>query len=113
VYRVFVLLGRVTFADSKEAVAPGGRLVFVGGTTGAELTFSGWTLMRPITITGWSSETLDRDTLQQAIDAVAAAKITAAELHTYPLHDAARAHAEIESGRSAGRALLVPEPWTP
>jgi NADPH2:quinone reductase len=106
--RVFDLLGKDTFAAATDALAPEGRLVFVGGTTGGELSFSGWNLMRPITITGWSSETLDRDRLQQAIDAVAAARLVAAEVHTYPLTEAARAHAELESGRSAGRVLLVP-----
>lgn len=109
--RVFDLVGQATFAASVELLAPGGRLVFVGGTSGVELAFSGWALMRPVTLTGWSSETLARARLARAIEAIAAAAsagaLRAAEVTRVPLAEAARAHALLESGAVAGRIVLV------
>jgi NADPH2:quinone reductase len=89
-----------------------GRLVFVGGTSGGELSLSGWDLMRPTTLTGWSSESLTRDGLQRAVDAVAAeataGRLRVAELHAFALRDAAAAHAAMEAGALAGRIVLDP-----
>ena len=109
--RVFDLVGRAAFAASVELLAPGGRLVFVGGTSGGDLAFSGWALMRPVTLTGYSSETLDRGRLAEAMDAVAAAfargALRVAELTRVPLGEAGRAHAMLESGQLTGRLVLT------
>ncbi len=109
--RVFDLVGQATFTASVELLAPGGRLVFVGGTSGAELAFSGWALMRPVTLTGWSSEALDRAQLEWAMqgiaDAAAAGALRVAEVTRVPLAEASRAHALLESGSVAGRIVLV------
>jgi NADPH2:quinone reductase len=109
--RVFDLVGAATFAESVQALAPGGRLVFVGGTSGGDVAFSAWALMRPVTLTGYSSESLDRAGLQAAMNAIAEAVARGAlrviELHRFALHDAARAHAEMESGRLGGRVVLT------
>jgi NADPH2:quinone reductase len=110
--RVFDLVGQATFAASVASMRAGGRLVFVGGTSGGELSFSGWDLMRPTTLTGWSSEGLSRSELQRAVDAIAleasAGRLRVAELHAFPLRDAASAHAALESGMLAGRIVLDP-----
>ncbi|HEU5061126.1 MAG TPA: zinc-binding dehydrogenase [Kofleriaceae bacterium] len=109
--RVFDLVGRATFAATVELLAPGGRLVFVGGTSGGELAFSGWALMRPVTLTGYSSETLDRAQLSDAMAHIAAAvadrSLRVAELTRVPLRDAARAHELLESGQLTGRLVLT------
>jgi NADPH2:quinone reductase len=109
--RVFDLVGRATFAASVDLLAPGGRLVFVGGTSGGELAFSGWALMRPVTLTGYSSEDLDRGQLADAMAAIAAASargaLRVAELTRVPLAEAARAHALLESGQLTGRLVLT------
>lgn len=109
--RVFDLVGRATFAASVDLLAPGGRLVFVGGTSGGDLSFSGWALMRPATLTGYSSETLDRAELAGAMAAIAAAyargALGVAELTRVPLGEAARAHALLESGQLTGRLVLT------
>jgi len=109
--RVFDLVGRATFAASVDLLAPSGRLVFVGGTSGGELAFSGWSLMRPVTLTGYSSETLDRAQLTGAMAHIAAAvargSLRVAELTRIPLRDAARAHQLLESGQLAGRLVLT------
>src|SRR4029078_7210594 len=90
--RVFDLVGRVPFAATVDRLAPGGRLVFVGGTSGGELAFSGWTLMRPVTLTGYSSETLERGQLASAVEEIAAAfargALRVAELTRFPLAQA-------------------------
>jgi NADPH2:quinone reductase len=109
--RVFDLVGRATFAPSVERLAPGGRLVFVGGTSGGELAFSGWALMRPVTLTGYSSESLDASELARAMagiaELVAGGRLRVAAAHRYPLKAAARAHADLEAGLS-GRVVLDP-----
>jgi len=109
--RVFDLVGRATFAASVDLLAPGGRLVFVGGTSGGDLSLSGWALMRPVTLTGYSSETLDRAQLAGAIaeiaGAVARGALGVAELTRVPLAEAARAHALLESGQLTGRLVLT------
>jgi NADPH2:quinone reductase len=110
--RVFDLVGRATFGRTVGLLAPQGRLVFVGGTSGGELTLSGWDLMKPVTITGWSSESLDRDELQRAMraiaDAVDAGDLRVAKLSSFPLRDAAAAHRAIEAGAVAARVVLDP-----
>jgi NADPH2:quinone reductase len=99
------------FAASVDLLAPDGRLVFVGGTSGAELSFSGWALMRPVTLTGYSSETLDRAQLTSAMNDIAGAvtrgALGVAELTRLPLREAARAHALLESGQLTGRLILT------
>jgi NADPH2:quinone reductase len=109
--RVFDLVGRATFAPTVDRLASGGRLVFVGGTSGGELAFSGWALMRPVTLTGYSSETLDRAQLAGAMAEIAAAfargALRVAELTRIPLAEAARAHELLESGQLTGRLVLT------
>jgi NADPH2:quinone reductase len=110
--RVFDLVGAATFKASVDRLAPGGRLVFVGGTSGGELALSGWDLMKPVTLTGYSSESLTQPELQRAIDAIAAAKragvLSAPEIREVPLRSAADAHRLLEAGEVAGRVLLRP-----
>ena len=106
------LVGQETFADTVDLLAPGGRLVFVGGTSGGELAFSGWALMRPVALTGYSTETLDRAQLTAAMIELAdlwqRGALRVPELHRHPLADAAAAHRALESGESSGRHVLVP-----
>jgi NADPH:quinone reductase len=109
---VFDLVGRATFAESIAALAPGGKLVFVGGTSGGDLSFSGWDLMKPVTITGYSSETLTAADLARAMNAVAAmhalGALSSRGVHEFALRDAAVAHRAMESGEIEGRVLLRP-----
>ena len=110
--RVFDLVGRATFAAAVDLLAPHGRLVFVGGTSGGELELSGWALMRPVVLTGYSSETLDRDqlgeTMQHIAAAAAAGTLRVPALERVPLAEAAAAHRMLEAGENAGRVVLVP-----
>jgi NADPH2:quinone reductase len=110
----FDLVGQATFPATLRAMAPGGRYVFVGATSGAALALDAWELMSPIALTGYSSERLTRDELRESMAALAAAVARGAlrvpEPARYPLADAARAHADLEAGRVAGRMLLTCEP---
>jgi NADPH2:quinone reductase len=113
---VLDLVGRAVFAESVDALSPGGRLVFAGGTSGGELSFSGWDLMKPVTLTGYSSETLTRGELARAMNAIAALRALGAlrvvRAHEFALEDAAEAHRALESGRVEGRVLLrCRAPW--
>ena len=106
------LVGRETFADTVDLLAAGGRLVFVGGTSGGELALSGWALMRPVTLTGYSTETLDCAQLAAAMAELAGlwqrGVLRVPEVHRHPLADAAAAHRALESGQTTGRHVLVP-----
>lgn len=110
--RVFDLVGRATFAASVGLLNPGGRLVFVGGTSGGELALSGWDLMKPVTITGYSSETLTREELHLAMEAIAfmhqRGALRPTRVTEFPLAEAAAAHRAMESGALEGRVLLRP-----
>ncbi|HTM22425.1 MAG TPA: zinc-binding alcohol dehydrogenase family protein [Kofleriaceae bacterium] len=108
--RAFDLVGAATFAPTVAALRPGGRLIFVGGTSGADLSFSGWALMRPTTITGYSSESLTRAELARAIAAIAhrhkEGTLRPLALTEFPLRAAATAHRTLASGSVAGRLIL-------
>lgn len=110
--RVLDLVGSATFAPTVELMAPGGRLVFAGGTSGGDLALSGWSLMRPVTITGYSSETLTAPELARAMvdlaELVRSGAIRVPIPSCFPLARAADAHRAMEEGRITGRVLLVP-----
>jgi NADPH:quinone reductase len=111
--RAFDLVGAATFAATVDALRPGGRLIFVGGTSGGALAFSGWALMRPTTLTGYSSESLVRAELARAIAAIAhhhrSGMLRCLALTEFPLREAAAAHRALASGALAGRVLLRAE----
>ena len=48
------------------------------------------------------------DMIQRQIDEVAAGRLTVVIDSTYPLSEAAAAHAYIESRKAVGRVLLIP-----
>jgi NADPH2:quinone reductase len=102
--------GARTFADSVAVLRRGGRLCLVGALTGAKLEMSAWDLIQELELTGWSSENLTGDGLRSAIaeivEGVRDGRLLAPAIHRFALADAATAHAAIERGEIAGRALL-------
>ena len=110
---VIDLVGAATFAASVSLLRPGGRLCFVGGTSGGELAFSGWDLMKPVTLTGYSSETLGKGELERAMEAirdlVARGALRLSRVTEFPLREAAAAHRAMEAGGVAGRVVLRAE----
>jgi len=102
--------GERTFADSAAVLRRGGRLCLVGALTGADLALSAWDLIQELELTGWSSENLTGDGLRAHVARIAGlvrdGRLRAPAIHRFPLAEAAAAHAAIERGEIAGRALL-------
>jgi NADPH2:quinone reductase len=102
--------GERTFADSVAVLRRGGRLCLVGALTGADLRLSAWDLIQELALTGWSSENLTGDGLRAHVARIAGlvrdGRLRAPAIHRFALAEAAAAHAAIERGEIAGRALL-------
>lgn len=110
-HRILDLVGVVTFPALLGLAAPGGRIV-AAGPPSAELRVSVGALGRGVQISGWSAETLGRDAVQDAVDGLARfverGLIGLPAVTSFPLADAARAHAAMEAGHVSGRVLLRP-----
>jgi len=105
-------VGGELFAPCVAALRPGGTLSLVGAVGGSDVSFDAFELIRPVILTGYSSETLDGESLRNAVAALAElmvhGRIKAPAFRTMPLADAAQAHASMEQGGMTGRLLLVP-----
>jgi len=105
-------VGGELFAPCVTALRPGGTLSLVGAVGGSDVRFDAFELIRPVTLTGYSSETLNGESLRNAVAALADllvhGRIRAPAFRTMPLADAAQAHALMERGGMTGRLLLVP-----
>lgn len=103
--------GARTFADSAAVLRRGGHLCLVGALTGADLTLSAWDLIQELELTGWSSENLTgellREHVAEIVAHVRAGRLRAPAVERFAMADAAAAHAAMERGALAGRALLV------
>lgn len=100
------------FGKCVTALKPHGTLCLVGAVGGGNVSLDAWELLRPLTITGYSSEALDGEILQKAVNAVTgmlkSEKIRPPEYIVLPLKDAAKAHQLLENGEVRGRVLLKP-----
>jgi NADPH2:quinone reductase len=109
----FDLVGGALFEPLVAALHNGGRYSLLGDMGGDRVSYSLWELMRGITLTGYSSEALDGPALRAAAARVFAlladGHLRAPHYETFPLDQAAEAHARSEAGGVAGRLLLVPE----
>jgi NADPH2:quinone reductase len=103
--------GERTFADSTAVLRRGGHLCLVGALTGEHLTLSAWDLIQELELTGWSSENLTgellREHVAEIVDHVRDGRLRAPAIERFAMADAAAAHAAMERGELAGRALLV------
>ena len=104
--------GARTFADSAAVLRRGGRLCLVGALTGPELRLSAWDLLQELELTGWSSENLTghglREHVAQIAELVRGGRLAAPAITRFAMAEAAQAHAQLERGELAGRALLCP-----
>jgi NADPH2:quinone reductase len=100
------------FGKCVTALKPNGTLCLVGAVGGGNVTLDAWELLRPLTITGYSTEALDGEILQTAVNAVTgmlkSQTIRPPEYLVLPLKDAAKAHQLLENGKVRGRVLLKP-----
>lgn len=104
---------------SLELLAPGGRLVMFGYSSGEPTRLATDDLVQRGITAGWSlGPRMMRlpggipGLAQRALAGVAEGRWTPL-VTTYPLADAARAHADLEGRRAPGKVVLVPHPVDP
>ena len=109
-------LGRLTFATSLDCLRPRGLMVSIGASTGAPPAVEVGTLNAKgslfLTRPGLGAHATDIDEYRQrandVFDAVARGFIKPSIGRFFPLADAARAHASLEDGTTAGTIILKP-----
>jgi NADPH:quinone reductase len=109
-------IGRLTFAASLECLRPRGLMVSTGASSGAPDPIAVGTLNAKgslfLTRPGLGAHATELGEYYQRADAVFGAVIAGvikpAPWNVFPLSDAAKAHAALEGGQSAGAILLKP-----
>jgi NADPH2:quinone reductase len=105
-------VGGELFGPCVQALRAGGVLSLVGAVAGGQVHFDAWHLIRPVVLTGYSSESLDGQTLRNAVSLIAAwlcdGTVKSPARTLVPMAEAAEAHAMLERGGVRGRILLVP-----
>jgi NADPH2:quinone reductase len=113
---VFDSVGKRTFQASLDCLAPRGLLVSFGNASGAVPPFE------PLILGGMRSLYLTRpnlgayiltraellDSARALFEVVASGAVKVDIGQTYPLRDAARAHADLEARRTTGSTVLLP-----
>ena len=113
---VFDPVGADTFAGSLDCLRPRGTLVSFGEASGPVPPLSVATLGAKgslfVTRPSIAHYTADRAEYEAAaanlFDAIAQDVVQAPRITTYPLREAARAHADLEARRTAGSVILLP-----
>ena len=113
---VYDSVGKNSFEQSLESLAPRGYFVSFGTTTGAPPPVPAATLQkmgslyftRPTLVTYTASTAELRDSAQAVFDLVAQGALKVSIHQRYAMSDIARAHAELESGRTTGSSVLIP-----
>jgi NADPH:quinone reductase len=109
-------IGRDTFGASLDSLRPRGLLASIGASTGAPppievgtLNAKGSLFLTRPSLAAHATDIAEyRERAQDVFAAVADGIIKPSAWKTYPLADAAEAHAALESGASAGPILLKP-----
>lgn len=102
---VFEHVGQATWEKSLASLAPGGRLVTCGATTGAEARFD----IRRLFVNQWSilgSYMGTRGELQTVLRLVERGKLRPVVDKVFPLAEAASAHAFLEKREQFGKVVL-------
>ena len=113
---VYDSVGKNSFDQSLASLAPRGFFVSFGTTTGAPPPVPAATLQkmgslyftRPTLVTYTASTAELRDSAQAVFDLVAQGALKVSIHQRYAMSDIARAHAELESGRTTGSSILIP-----
>lgn len=113
---VYDSVGKNSFDQSLASLAPRGYFVSFGTTTGAPPPVPAATLQkmgslyftRPTLVTYTASTAELRDSAQAVFDLVARGALKVSIHQRYAMSDIARAHAELESGRTTGSSVLIP-----
>jgi putative PIG3 family NAD(P)H quinone oxidoreductase len=111
------MVGAATLEATLDALNPGGRIVYIAALDGGILQVPVWALMRKRAIlTGSTLRSRSADEkarLAAEVERVvwpwiAAGSVQAVVDRTFPLAQAAQAHAYLESGTHTGKIVLVP-----
>ncbi|GAB6194752.1 NAD(P)H-quinone oxidoreductase [Lysobacter xanthus] len=111
------MVGAPYFAKTLEALNTGGRIVYIAAQGGDMLEVPVWALMRKrAVLTGSTLRPRDADEkarLAAEVERVvwpwiAQGRVRAVVDRTFPLADAAQAHAWLESGQHTGKVVLLP-----
>ncbi|MBA1245040.1 quinone oxidoreductase family protein [Pseudomonas japonica] len=113
---VYDPIGRDTFAASLDCLKPRGLMVSFGASSGAPAAVEVSTLnakgslflTRPSIVAHTATPGEYQARAQDVLAALEARIIQPRVCRTYPLHEAAQAHADLESGRTSGTLLLIP-----
>lgn len=109
-------VGKDTFVDSLDCLAPRGLMVSFGNASGAVEPFSPVLLAQKgslyLTRPALGTYTQQRDDLLESaaalFDVLLSGAVAVPIYHTWPLADAAQAHAALEARRTTGSCLLIP-----
>ncbi|PYT77426.1 MAG: alcohol dehydrogenase [Acidobacteria bacterium] len=102
---VFEHVGTATWEDSVASLAPAGRLVTCGATTGHDAKIdTRFLFSRQLSLLGSYMGT--KSELHTVMKLVAAGKLKPIMDHVFPLAEAAAAHAYLESGSQFGKVVL-------
>src|SRR5205807_9315078 len=105
---VFEHVGSATWEESMKSMAAGGKLVTCGATTGNEAKFDiRFLFSRQLSFLGSYMGTMGE--LHAVLKHVFSGKLKAVVDKTFPLKDAAAAHAYLENSEQFGKVVLVPE----
>jgi NADPH2:quinone reductase len=116
---VLDMVGGDYFAKDLDALKTGGRIVFIAALGGGEISFPVFRLMQKrAVVTGSTLRPRDADEkarLAAEVERVVwpwieAGKVAPQVDATFPLAEAARAHAHLEGGEHLGKVVLVPNP---
>jgi NADPH2:quinone reductase len=113
---VFDSVGKNSFEQSINSLAPRGYFVSFGTTTGAPPPVAASTLQkmgslyftRPTLVTYTASTEDLRHSAAAVFDMFAKGVLTININQRYALDDVAKAHADLESGRTSGSSVLIP-----
>ncbi len=98
-------VGEATFKDSVRSLRKGGRLVVPGATTGPmpqlDLRYLFW---RQLSVLG--STMANRREFEEVMKLVFMGRLTPVVDRVFPLREAAKAHAHLESGEQFGKVVL-------
>lgn len=113
---VFDSVGKETFDQSLNSLAPRGYFVSFGTTTGAPPPVAAATLQkmgslyftRPTLVTYTASSEELRASAAAVFGLLAKGVLKVSVNQRYPLADIAKAHADLEAGRTSGSSIILP-----
>jgi NADPH:quinone reductase len=113
---VYDSIGKDTFSRSLQCLRPRGMLVSFGAISGptplvdlGELGSKGSLFVTRPSVAHYTSKRQELEASAQALfESIMSGRIVAEKIRTYPLRDVAKAHSDLETGKTTGSLILVP-----